>query len=139
MGPAETAGIVVITVAVTQGLINLVKYLIDKRQEEQAKKAEQELIKNDEKIIDMLDEIKAKVGTDCGLNELQSSQLRELYDLHSRVDPDGVPLWYVPRGWAETQKDIVERLQKITETEYKMLGIIERLERRLEIMDNKSK
>lgn len=130
MGPAETAGIVVVTVALIQGLVGLVKYLLKQRQEETEQKSNRE-------VIDLLHNIKDKVGSDCGLNEIQSSQLRELYDLHSRVDPDGVPLWYVPRGWAETQKDIVERLQRITETEYKMLGIIERLERRLEMFDNR--
>lgn len=130
MGPAETTGIVVITVAIIHGLVGLVKYLLKQNEEKTEKTASQEIIKS-------LNTIEKKIGADCGLNELQSSQLKELYDLHSRVDPDGVPLWYVPRGWAETQKDIVERLQKITEIEYKMLGIIERLERRLELFDNR--
>lgn len=41
------------------------------------------------------------------------------------------------RSLAETQKSIIDKLQKITETQFKVLGIIERLEKRLETLDNR--
>jgi len=111
MGPAETTGIVIITVAIIQGLLKLTEHLINKHAD-----VADEL--KDDKILSVL--------------SVQSQQLKDLHDSHSRVDADGIPLWYVPRSWMEAQKQIVDRLQKITETEYKMLGIIERLERRLD-------
>ncbi len=67
-----------------------------------------------------------------GLTTTQAGQLQQLSTLHARVDKDGTPLWYVPRSWSETQREIVKRLEKITQIEIKMLGIIERLESKLE-------
>ncbi len=67
------------TVAISQGLINLVKHLIDKN------------TKNDERaehnlIMDKLEDVKAKVNRQCGLNQLQSTQLNTLYEWHGRMD-----------------------------------------------------
>lgn len=39
---------------------------------------------------------------------------------------------WTQESWADTQKEIVDRIHVITEMNMKMLGIIERLERRLE-------
>lgn len=131
MGAAETTGIVVVTVAIIQGLLKLSEHLVNKYLDGKTETAE-------DKILNRLISVESKIGTDCGLNEMQSMQLRQLHDVLLRVDADGVPLPYVPRSWMETQKEIVDRLQKITETEYKMLGIIERLERRLEALDSRA-
>lgn len=64
------------------------------------------------------------------LSDEQTNQLKTLYDLHSHYDMDGVPLWYVPRSWAATQKDIVAELRILSEIQKKTLDIIERLEKR---------
>ena len=130
MGAAETAGIVVVTVAIIQGLLKLSEHLVNKYLDRKEEVAE-------EKILDRLEAVESKIGTDCGLNEMQSMQLRQLHDVLLRVDADGVPLSYIPRSWMETQKEIVDKIQKMTQTEYKMLGIIERLERRLEALDSR--
>lgn len=128
MGAGETAGIVVVTVAIIQGLLKLGEHLINKYTETKNEK-------NHDKVIDALEDICQKINVQCGLNELQSQQLKELHDWHSPRDADGVPLWYVPRSWTATQQEIVNRIQRITEIEFKILSIIERLERRLEAYD----
>lgn len=132
MSPGETTGIVIITVAVIQGLIKLAEHVVSKYSEKKAAAEEQA-------ILHKLDNLSIKVGTSCGLNESQSQQLQLIHDTLTRVDADGVPLTYLPRSWMVTQKEIVDKMQDIVQTEYKMLGIIERLERRLErpIGDNK--
>jgi hypothetical protein len=130
MGPGETAGIVIVTVAVIQGSLKLVEHLVSKYNDRQE---EAKL----EKIAETLAVVQDKIGNECGLNEIQSQQLKDLHDMHSHRDKDGVPLWFVPRSWADTQKELVDRLQKITEIEFKILGIIERLERRLEVLDKR--
>ena len=60
MGPAETTGIVVITVVVIQGLIGLIKFLINKsdknKEQESLEKLERKLRSLDDKISDTLEE-----------------------------------------------------------------------------------
>jgi len=104
MSTAIIAAIVAIVVCAVEGLLGLIKLLINKFSEKD---------KN-------------------YLSEEQTMMLKVLFDLHSRYDTAGVPLWYVPRSWDETQKEIVEKLYRIGETQNKTLDIIERLERRLE-------
>lgn len=38
-----------------------------------------------------------KKANACGLTGDQARQLQRLHDLHDRTDPDGTPVWYVPR------------------------------------------
>ena len=132
VGIAETAGTVVITMAILQGLFKLIGHLIDRTKEERDSERE-------ERIIEALTKIEEKFGNKfgCGLNEKQSSQLNELYVLHTRVDRDGTPLWYFPRSWAETQKEIVDKLQSMANINYKMRAIIEGLEKRIERFDQR--
>ncbi len=56
----------------------------------------------------------------------------KVFDMHNTKDGDGVYSWYVPRSWAETQKDIVGCLQKISGTQEAIAGTLERMERREE-------
>lgn len=105
MGPAETAGIVVITVAAIQGLIGLVKYLIDKR--------------NGKRVT--VDD------TDYGLTEKQSAQLYAMHEIITLKD-EGLPLVYFPRqSMGDVQKEIATQLRSVAEMQLKMLGIIERM------------
>ena len=100
----ETAAIVGITVMLAQGLIELTKYLVGKLADNKEEK----------------------------LTPEQHNMLKSLYDLHMRYDSDGTPIWYVPRSWNETQKEIAEKLYGVSETQNKTLSIIERLEKRLD-------
>lgn len=121
MGGPETAGIVVITVVVIQGLMGLVKYMIAKN-DNNKKNLEHNSIMS--KLNDIED--------NCGMTDDQAFWLHELHKMHARYDSDGTPLWYVPRSWADTQKEIVNQLRIVSEVNMKMLDIIERLERKLE-------
>ena len=111
METAALALVVGITVALIEGGIGLIKFLVNKLKKE-------EEVKMQELMLQKID----KIGEETS----------KTLDMHARYDTDGTPLWYVPRSWADTQKEIVDRLHGITEMNMKMLGIIERLERRLE-------
>ena len=106
--------VVGITVALIEGGIGLIKFLVTKIKKEEAAIARESLSIKIDKIAE---------------------NTSKTLDMHNRYDSDGTPLWYVPRSWSETQKEIVDQLRIITETNMKMLGIIERLERRLEKLD----
>jgi len=104
MSTGIIAAIVAIVVCVVEGLIGLVKLLINK------------FVEKDKNY----------------LSDEQTLMLKTLYDLHTHYDMDGVPLWYVPRSWAETQKEVTDKLYSIAEAQNQTLSIIERLERRLD-------
>lgn len=94
MGPAEVTGLVIVLVAVIEGLMSLVKHLVTK---------------NSEKTEDgKLDSI-----------------LKELFIIKEKT---------VPRSWADMQEKMTDKLQTMTQTQLKILGIIERLERRMEVL-----
>ena len=97
-----TMAIIALTVLLAEGLIEITKSIIAK----------------------FLDKDKKYLSSD------QNMMLRNLYDLHARYDLDGTPLWYVPRSWAETQKEIAENLRVVSENQKITLTIIERLDRR---------
>ena len=104
MSAGLIAAIVAVTVCAVEGLIGIIRMLISK------------FVEKDKDY----------------LTTEQHLMLKALYDLHSHYDKDGVPLWYVPRSWADTQKEIVTELRMVTEIQKKTLDIIERLERRLD-------
>lgn len=109
MSTGLIAAIVAITVCAVEGLIGIISLLINRFADKD---------KN-------------------YLSDEQQMQLKSLYDLHTHYDMDGVPLWYVPRSWADTQKEIADKLCMLSETQNKTLDIIERLERRLEKPEGK--
>jgi hypothetical protein len=111
MGLGETTALVAVLVIVIEGLLGLVKYLVTRG----AKQDEEDKL--------------SKISSD--VTEVKDTASR-LYDMHCKFDSDGTPMWYVPRTWSDTQNKIVERLEKLSHIELKMLGIIERIERRIE-------
>lgn len=111
MEAGALVAVVGITVALIEGGIGLIKFLVNKLKKEEDTKIQELMLQKLEKI---------------------GEETSKTLDMHSRYDADGTPLWYVPRSWANTQKEIVDRLHGITEMNMKMLGIIERLERRIE-------
>lgn len=97
METAALAAVVGITVALIEGGIGLIRFLVNKLKKE-------EEFKIQESIMQKLD----KIGQDT----VKSAWSQE--------------------NWTDTQKEIVDRLHGVSETNMKMLVIIERLERRLE-------
>ena len=121
MGVAETTGIVFVVALMLQGLFKLGSHLIDKNLETKAENS----VTNKE-LLDALTNRK------CGLNNRQAEQLTRLDDLHNRMDVDGTPLWYVPRSWANQQKEIVDAVRGIAETQFKTMSLLEQMQKKLE-------
>jgi hypothetical protein len=82
------------------------------------------------KIIEVLI-IKFMPEKSC-LTELERHHLSYLHELHAQKDKDGVPLVYVPRSWAETQKDMKDVMQRIVNDQTRIADILERIEKKLE-------
>jgi len=66
------------------------------------------------------------------LSEDERMKLSYMYSIHTEKDNDGVPLVYVPRSWAETQKDMKDVMQRIVNDQTRIADILERIEKKLE-------
>lgn len=65
------------------------------------------------------------------LSPVEHGWLQDLYDSHNRFDSDGTRIWYVPRSWETTQRDIVNAQQDIAENVRRTIECLERIEARL--------
>lgn len=78
-----------------------------------------------------------KVEDKPTLSDEQNSMLRDLYELHSRSDADGIPLHYFPRSFIESQKDVVEVLQEISSHQEKTTYLLEQVMKKMERLEDK--
>ena len=76
-------------------------------------------------IKDNLEKLYNKVDTESILTEEEHAWLRSLKESHNRWDENGVPMWYFPRSFLETQKDISRILQSISLSQEKTIFILE--------------
>ena len=63
------------------------------------------------------------------LDPLTAQKIDSLYEWHNRMDPDGLPVWYMPRSLSQT-------LEKQTKVLEKQTLAIERLVVRIESMND---
>lgn len=82
-----------------------------------------------ETVVKSNEEDSEKIGEKI---EEQHDWLRVLYQQHSKVDADGIPLWYVPRSFIETQKEIVSILLNISSQMDKSTYVLDSLLKRIE-------
>ena len=61
--------------------------------------------------------------------------IQHTYKVISRQDSDGTPLVYVPRSWAETQKDMQQIMTQIVNDQRRIADILDRIEKKLEEKD----
>jgi len=86
-----------------------------------------------------LDEVHTKVNYIFDKKSMLSPEERQwihdLYILHSKTDPDGIPLFYVPRSFIDTQKEIVNVLSSIYSHQEKETYILENVLKKLETIE----
>ena len=66
----------------------------------------------------------------------EQQNIRDIHKLITAKDNDGMPLFYVPRSWANLQKSILDKMETITRqqerTTYMMDTIVNTLDKILE-------
>ena len=82
------------------------------------------------KVIEMLITKSAKTGS--VLTQEEKSWLKGLHDLHDKCDTDGTPLVYVPRSWAEIQKDMQIMMTKVVTDQRRIADILERIDKKID-------
>ena len=58
--------------------------------------------------------------------------IKHTNEIMSKCDTDGTPLVYVPRSWAEIQKDMQHVMTKIVNDQRRIADILDRIEKKLE-------
>jgi len=81
------------------------------------------------KVIEML--ISKTNSKGSVLTQEERTWLKGLHDLHEKCDTDGTPLVYVPRSWAEIQKDMQHVMTKIVTDQRRIADILERIDKKL--------
>ena len=68
------------------------------------------------------------------LNEKQSYYLRELHEMHSVLDADGRPIWYMPNQVGIQQEKIIEILNGMSKTQNDTTHVLERIIDKLDMI-----
>ena len=63
--------------------------------------------------------------------------LKELYEMHNVKDENGVPMMFVPRDIAETQKDVIRSLAQISMMQEKTAYILESMVKSIDRLSDK--
>tara|TARA_R110002020_G_scaffold56956_1_gene157079 strand:- start:325 stop:645 length:321 start_codon:yes stop_codon:yes gene_type:complete len=58
--------------------------------------------------------------------------MKSSHEILNKCDTDGTPLVYVPRSWAEIQKDMQQVMIKIVNDQRRIADILDRIEKKLE-------
>ena len=82
------------------------------------------------KVIEIL--ILKAVPNKSVLMDDERSWVKHTNELLSKCDVDGTPLVYVPRSWAEIQKDMQHVMTKIVNDQRRIADILDRIDKKLE-------
>ena len=82
------------------------------------------------KVIEIL--ILKSVPPKSILMDDERDWIKHTNEIMSKCDTDGTPLVYVPRSWAEIQKDMQHVMTKIVNDQRRIADILDRIEKKLE-------
>ena len=82
------------------------------------------------KVIEML--IAKTSNKNSVLTSEERGWLQGLHEVHEKCDSDGTPLVYVPRSWAEIQRNMQHVMTKIVNDQRRIADILERIDKKLD-------
>jgi len=82
------------------------------------------------KVIEML--ISKTSNKNSVLTSEERGWLQGLHEVHEKCDTDGTPLVYVPRSWAEIQRNMQHVMTKIVNDQRRIADILERIDQKLD-------
>ena len=82
------------------------------------------------KVIEML--ISKTSNKNSVLTSEERGWLQGLHEVHEKCDSDGTPLVYVPRSWAEIQRNMQHVMTKIVNDQRRIADILERIDQKLD-------
>jgi len=131
---ASMVGLVTLLITLSVSLAKIVEFLIKKAMPAKKVLSEEEF--NKIKDIYAIAESILKKTEDGTVNlDEQHEWLQQIYRLQSQVDRDGIPLFYFPRSFIDTQKEIISILSNMSTQMDKSTYILDSLLKRLEEME----
>ena len=82
------------------------------------------------KVIEML--ISKTSNKNSVLTSEERGWLQGLHDIGEKCDSDGTPLVYVPRSWAEIQRNMQQVMTKLVTDQRRIADILERIDQKLD-------
>lgn len=82
------------------------------------------------KIIEIL--VTKSIRKQSVLMDEERDWLKDMHEVMSKCDADGTPLVYVPRSWAEIQKDMQHVITKLVSDQRRIADILDRIDKKLE-------
>jgi len=82
------------------------------------------------KVIEIL--VLRSMSRKSVLMDEERDWIQHTYKVISRQDSDGTPLVYVPRSWAETQKEMQQIMTQIVNDQRRIADILDRIDKKLE-------
>ena len=82
------------------------------------------------KVIEML--ISKTSSRNSVLTSEERGWLQGLHDIGEKCDSDGTPLVYVPRSWAEIQRNMQQVMTKLVTDQRRIADILERIDQKLD-------
>ena len=82
------------------------------------------------KVIEML--ISKTSNKNSVLTSEERGWLQGLHEGHEKCDSDGTPLVYVPRSWAEIQRNMQQVMTKLVTDQRRIADILERIDQKLD-------
>ena len=127
----STVGLFSLLITLSIGLVKVIEFLIKKAMPKKKVLSEDEsnIIAD---IATQVESLLKKREEDSESLKEQYEWVHEMYRMHNKVDGDGIPLWYVPRTFIETQKEIVSILLNISAQMDKSTYVLDSLLKRLE-------
>ena len=85
------------------------------------------------KVIEIL--VLRSIPSKSSLLDEERDWIRNTNEIMLKCDVDGTPLVYVPRSWAEIQKDMQQVMTQIVNDQRRIADILDRIEKKLEDRD----
>ena len=127
-------GLFTLLITLSVSLAKVIEFLIKKALPKKKVLSDDEFDKIKD-IYALVETVLKKTDDDAENLEEQHEWVAELHRQHSKVDADGIPLWYVPRSFIETQKEIVTILLNISSQMDKSTYILDSLLKRMEELE----
>lgn len=89
------------------------------------------------KIIEAL--VKKTGKKESILLEDERMWLQNLYTMHQQKDSNGIPVWYVPRGCADAQDRLLDKINQISTSQEKISFVLESILKHIEHLETMKK
>jgi predicted ribosome quality control (RQC) complex YloA/Tae2 family protein len=133
----EETAVLLMVLLIALGLVRILEAVISKVMPSKTKVLSEDEYDKLKGIELKIKTVYTKIDDKPTLTDTQNTMLRDLHELHSRTDADGVPLHYFPRSFIEAQKEIVDVLQEISSHQEKTTYLLESLIKKIERLEDK--